>query len=131
MAKWKITPVWKKSILEVQEWVKDGEPGYINHEIGWRWGEFIVETDDDNPPDLQEGVDMFDCGYDCNDWETTDGCWEDTEVDVSDDTEKEEIEEFLTENSVYDLEEKGWVMSDSYMYINCELNIERIDDERK
>ena len=72
---------------------------------------------------------MFDCGYDCNDWETTDGWWEDTEVDVSDDTEKEEIEEFLTENSVYDLEEKGWVMSDSYMYINCELNIERIDDE--
>ena len=44
---------------------------------------------------------------------------------------KEEIEEFLTENSVYDLEEKGWIMSDSYMYINCELNIERIDDERK
>ena len=131
MAKWKITPVWKKSILEVQEWVKNGAPGYINHEIGWRWGEFIVETDDDNPPDLQEGVDMLDCGYDCNDWETTDGWWEDTEVDVSDDTEKEEIEEFLTENSVYDLEEKGWIMSDSYMYINCELNIERIDDERK
>ena len=93
MAKWKITPVWKKSILEVQEWVKNGEPGYINHEIGWRWGEFIVETDDDNPPDLKEGVDMFDCGYDCEEWETTDGWWEDTEVDISSDEEKEEIED--------------------------------------
>ena len=60
MARWKITPEWKKSITEVQEWTKSGEPGYITYEIGWRWGEFIVETDGDNPPDIQEGVDMFD-----------------------------------------------------------------------
>ena len=128
MAKWKITPTWKKSIVEVQEWIKPGEPGYINHEIGWRWGEFIIETEDDNPPELEEGVDMFNCGYECDDWSTDDGCYEDTEVDVSDELLKEEIEEFLEENSIYDLEEKGWVMSDSYMYINCELNIEKVED---
>lgn len=128
MAKWKITPTWKKSIVEVQEWVKPGEPGYINHEIGWRWGEFIIETEDDNPPELEEGVDMFNCGYECNDWSTDDGCYEDTEVDVSDELLQEELEEFLEENSIYDLEEKGWVMSDSYMYINCELNIEKVED---
>ena len=128
MAKWKITPTWKKSIVEVQEWTKPGEPGYINHEIGWRWGEFIIETEDDNPPELEEGVDMFNCGYECNDWSTDDGCYEDTEVDVSDELLQEELEEFLEENSVYDLEEKGWVMSDSYMYINCELNIEKVED---
>jgi hypothetical protein len=128
MAKWKITPTWKKSIVEVQEWIKPGEPGYINHEIGWRWGEFIIETEDDNPPELEEGVDMFNCGYECNDWSTDDGCYEDTEVDVSDELLQEELEEFLEENSVYDLEEKGWVMSDSYMYINCELNIEKVED---
>jgi len=128
MAKWKITPTWKKSILEVQEWVKPGEPGYINHEIGWRWGEFIIETEDDNPPELEEGVDMFNCGYECNDWSTDDGCYEDTEVDVSDELLQEELEEFLEENSIYDLEEKGWVMSDSYMYINCELKIEKVED---
>ena len=128
MAKWKVTPVWKKSIVEVQEWIKPGEPGYINHEIGWRWGEFIIETEDDNPPELEEGVDMFNCGYECNDWSTDDGCYEDTEVDVSDELLQEELEEFLEENSIYDLEEKGWVMSDSYMYINCELNIEKVED---
>lgn len=128
MAKWKVTPTWKKSIVEVQEWIKPGEPGYINHEIGWRWGEFIIETEDDNPPELEEGVDMFDCGYECNDWSTDDGCYEDTEVDVSDELLQEELEEFLEENSIYDLEEKGWVMSDSYMYINCELNIEKVED---
>ena len=128
MAKWKVTPTWKKSIVEVQEWIKPGEPGYINHEIGWRWGEFIIETEDDNPPELEEGVDMFNCGYECNDWSTDDGCYEDTEVDVSDELLQEELEEFLEENSIYDLEEKGWVMSDSYMYINCELNIEKVED---
>ncbi len=128
MAKWKITPTWKKSIVEVQEWIKPGEPGYINHEIGWRWGEFIIETEDDNPPELEEGVDIFNCGYECNDWSTDDGCYEDTEVDVSDELLQEELEEFLEENSIYDLEEKGWVMSDSYMYINCELNIEKVED---
>ena len=128
MARWKITPEWKKSISEVQEWTKSGEPGYITYEIGWRWGEFIVETDDDNPPDIQEGVDMFDCGYECNDWSTDDGWFSDTEVDISNDEEQERLEEFLQENSIYDLEEEGWVMEDSYMYINCPVKIERIDE---
>lgn len=127
MAKWKITPVWKKSILEVQEWVKPGEPGYINHEIGWRWGEFIIETEDDNPPDIKEGDDIFSVNSLC-DWSTDDGCYEETDVDVSDELLKEELEEFLEENSIYDLEEKGWVMSDSYMYIQCEVNIEKVEE---
>ena len=127
MAKWKITPTWKKSIVEVQEWIKPGEPGYINHEIGWRWGEFIVETEDDNPPDFKEGDDIFSVNS-LSDWSTDDGCYEDTEVDVPDEVLQEELEEFLEENSIYDLEEKGWVMSDSYMYINCEVNIEKVED---
>ena len=128
MAKWKITPVWKKSILEVQEWIKPGEPGYINHEIGWRWGEFIIETEDDNPPDIKEGDDIFSTQYELADWSTDDGCYEETDVDVSDELLKEEMEEFLEENSIYDLEEKGWVMSDSYMYIQCEVNMEKVKE---
>lgn len=127
MARWKITPTMKKSIREVQEWVKPGEPGYINHEIGWRWGEFYIETEDDNPPVLDEDVNIFDCGYELGDWSTDDGCWEDTEVDVDDEVLQEEVETFLEENSIYDLEEQGWVMSDCYMYIECDVNIERAD----
>ena len=128
MARWKIEPTWKKSVVEVQEWTKPGEPGYITHEIGWRWGEFFIETPDDNPPKLEEGVDMFDCGYECDDWSTNDGCWEDTEIDVSDEKEQQRLEEFLEENSIFDLEEEGWVLSDSYMYINCELSIEKVEE---
>lgn len=129
MALWKITPTWKKSVVEVQEWMKPGEPGYISHEIGWRWGEFFIETPDDNPPDIEEGVDMFNLpnDYTCVDWSTDDGCWEETDIDVSDEMLQEEIEQFLDDNSIYDLEEQGWVMSDSYMYINCELNIEKVE----
>lgn len=128
MARWKIEPTWKKSIREVQEWTKPGQDGYISHEIGWRWGEFYIETEDDNPPELEEGVDMFDCGYDCDEWSTDDGCWEETDVDVPEDEVREQIEEFLEENSIFDLEEQGWVMSDSYMYIDCELEITRVDE---
>jgi len=130
MALWKIIPTWKKSIVEVQEWVKPGSDDVITHEIGWRWGEFFIETEDDNPPKIEEGVDMFNLPDDltCEDWSTEDGCWEETDIEIDDENEYEEVEEFLSENSIYDLEEKDWVLSDSYMYINCELNIEKVDE---
>lgn len=127
MAQWRITPTWKKSVVEVQEWTKPGEDGYINHEICWRWGEFIIETEDDEPPVIEEGVDIFSTEYELGDWSTDDGCSEETDVDVPNELLREELEEFLEENSIYDLEEKGWVMADCYMYINCEVNIEKVE----
>ena len=33
MALWKVTPDWKKSVIERQTWVKEGVAGYITHEI--------------------------------------------------------------------------------------------------
>lgn len=127
MATWKIEPTWKKSVIEKQYWSKPGQAGYICHEIGWRWGEFFVETEDDNPPELESGVDMMCCGYDCEDWSTDDGCWEETDIDIADEAEKERLEEFLEENSIYDLEEEGWVMDECEMIIDCDLSIERVD----
>ena len=127
MARWKIEPTWKKSTIEQQYWSKPGTPGYICHEIGWRWGEFFIETEDDTPPDLQSGVNMFDCGYECDDWSTDDGCWEETEVDITDDVERERLEEFISENSVFDLEEEGWIMDECEMIIDCDLSIEKVE----
>ena len=126
MVTWKITPTWKKSVIERQTWVKDGVAGYISHEIGWRFGEFFIETEDDTPPPLEEGVNMFDCGYECDDWSTNDGCWEESDVDIADDTERERLEEFLSDNSIFDLEEEGWSMEECSMNIECELNIEKV-----
>jgi hypothetical protein len=128
MARWKVEPTWKKSIIEIQTWTKEGVPGYIEHQIGWRWGEFFIETEDDNPPDIEEGVDILNCGYEVSDWSTDDGIWEETEIDVGDEEEQERIEEFLEENSIYDLESEGWVMEECSMMIECELDIQKVEE---
>ena len=91
MAVWSVKPQWKKSIIERQEWVK-GEERFI-YETGWRWGEFHVYTEDDNPPELLPGVDIFDCGYDSELVETNDGCWDEYDFD--------EIENMLSESKIY------------------------------
>jgi len=73
MAIWSVKPTWKKSIIERNYLTKDGNKVMV--ETGWRWGEFTVETEDDNPPDIEAGVDMYDCGYEAELVETSDGCW--------------------------------------------------------
>lgn len=126
MATWKVTPTWKKSVIERQTWTKTGVPGYITHEIGWRWGEFFIETEDDKQPELEAGVNIFD--YSPDDWSTDDGCWEETDVDISNEEERERLEEFVQDNSIFDLEEEGWVMEECEMIIDCDMNIERVED---
>jgi hypothetical protein len=125
MARWKVTPDWKKSVIERQTWTKEGVPGYIEHEIGWRWGEFIIETETDEPPELEAGVNIFD--YDPDDWSTDDGCWEETDIDVGEE-EQEKMELFLEENSILDLEEDGWVMEECEMIIDCDMTIEKVKE---
>jgi hypothetical protein len=125
MATWKITPTWKKSVIERQTWTKEGVDGCIEHEIGWRYGEFIIETEGDEPPVLEAGVNIFD--YECDDWSTDDGCWEETDVGLEEGEERDRLEEFLEENSIFDLEEEGWVMDECEMIIDCDMNIEKVE----
>ena len=125
MAIWSVKPQWKKSIIERQEWIKD-DNRFI-YEIGWRWGEFHVTTEDDNPPELEAGVDIYNCGYDSELYETTDGCWEECDYDECDDETREFVEEFLEENSIYDLEEHGWYCGDTEMIIDCDMDIEMLE----
>jgi hypothetical protein len=128
MAVWSIKPSWKKSIIERQYWSKEGVAGYIMHEIGWRWGEFTCVTEDDNPPELESGVDLFNCDYEVEMVELNDGCWEETEYDLADEEETEKVQLFLEENSVYDLEEDGWVMDECEMILDCDPEIEKLED---
>ena len=126
MAVWSVKPQWKKSIIERQTWCNGGDT--IVWETGWRWGEFHVTTEDDNPPDLQPGVDIYNCDYDAELYETTDGCWEEYDYDGCSDETREKIEEFLEEgNSIFDLEEEGWYNSDTEMIIDCEMDIDMIE----
>lgn len=122
---WKITPQWKKSIIEKNYWTKG--PDTIIQITGWRGGEFIVITDDENPPNIEAGVDIYNCGYESELVETYDGCWEELDFDDCVDSVRELVEEFLDEgNSVYDLEEQGWICNDAEMIIDCDLNIEKV-----
>jgi hypothetical protein len=126
MATWSVKPTMKKSIIERQFWHKDGETFIC--ETGWRGGEFLVETEDDNPPDIDAGVDIYSCGYESELVETFDGCWEDYDFDGCNDETREFIEEFLIDNSVYDLEEEGWNCGDTEMIIDCELDITKVEE---
>jgi hypothetical protein len=121
MATWRVQPKSKKSIVERLFWEKDGNV-FID-ETGWRWGEFLVETETGEPPVLADGVDIFSCGYETEMVETSDGCWNDRDFDDCDDETTEWLEEFLEDNSVFDLEEHGWVQTDSEMILNGELEI--------
>jgi hypothetical protein len=128
MAQWSVKPEWKKSILE-RNYLSKGD-STVMVETGWRWGEFIVYTDDDNPPNIEAGVNIYDCGYESELVETNDGCWEEHDYDDCTPEDEEWLEEFFDEgNSWLDLEEHGWMQDECEMIIDCDLIIERLDDD--
>lgn len=127
MATWRVTPLWKKSIIEYNHMIKDDNELII--ETGWRGGEFVVYTEDDNPPDLKPGVDIMNCGYESELYETFDGCWEEHHYDDCDDETREWLQEFLEENSYFDLEEHGWQFDETEFIIDCDMEIVRVNDD--
>jgi hypothetical protein len=127
MATWRVSPLWKKSIIEYNHMIKDDNELII--ETGWRGGSFMVYTEDDNPPELEAGVDIMNCGYESELYETFDGCWEEHHYDDCDDETREWLEEFLEENSYFDLEEHGWSFDDTEFIIDCDMEIVRINDD--
>ena len=126
MATWSIKPIWKKSIIERIHYHKDGKE--IIEETGWRWGEFTCETEDDNPPLIEEGTDLFNCDYEVEMQETFDGCWEEREFYGFTEEEEEAMIEWLDENSAWDLEEEGWIQSECEMIMDCDPSIEKLED---
>jgi hypothetical protein len=126
MAFWKVEPVWKKSLIERIHFHKDDKQ--IIEETGWRWGSFTVETEDDEPPVLEEGVDLFDCDYSVEMDYCDDGCWTEYEFVGFTEEEEEEMREWLEENSFFELEEDGWISGDSEMILNCDADIQKIED---
>ena len=127
MALWKVTPDWKKSVIERNYLTKDGNTVMV--ETGWRWGEFSIETEDDTPPVLEAGVDLYNCDYDVELVSTDDGCWEEHDMDECDEPTREWLEEFFEEgNSWLDLEENGWIQQDCEMIIDCDMTIERVEE---
>jgi hypothetical protein len=129
MATWSVKPEWKKSIIERVYLNKDESTVMIA--TGWRWGEFTLETEDDNPPNIESGVDMNDCGYETELVETSDACWEEVNTDDCDEETTAWIEEYFEEgNSWLDLEEHGWSsgVQPAEMIIDCDLEITKVEE---
>jgi hypothetical protein len=125
MASWTIEPMWKKSLREIMYFSKDDKQ--ITVETGWRWGQFTCETEDDTPPVIKEGIDLYSQGYDVEMYECIDGCWEDYEFEGFSEEEEEEMREWLDENSFLDLEEDGWMQTDCEMIIDNEIKVEKAE----
>ena len=127
MATWKVEPTFKKSVIE-RNYMRKGD-NVVMVETGWRWGEFLVFTEDDEPPKLEAGVDIYNCNYETELVETNDGCWEEHDFDDCDDETQTWLEEFFEEgNSWLDLEEHGWSQDECEMIIDCELEITKVEE---
>jgi hypothetical protein len=126
MATWKITPSFKKSLAERSHYSKDGKTIIV--ETGWRGGTFYCVTEDSEPPEIEDGDDLYSCGYDVEMEETWDGCWEEREFFGFTEEEEEAMNEWLDENSFLDLEEEGWIPGDTEMIITCDPVIELIEE---
>ena len=120
---WKVTPTYKKSILERNVWIKGDQE--IIQDVWWRWGEFFVSTETDQPPVIEAGDDLMSGDYVLEDWSTDDATSEDLTYECDEETEQQ-VQEFLDEgNSIYDLVEQGWEVSYSEMYIECDVTVEK------
>lgn len=128
MFTWQVTPNYKKSTIEREYWTKDGNT--FMYEIGWRWGKFLVFTETDEKPTLEPGVDIYNCDYDSELVETDDGCWDDYDYDDCDEETEEWLRTFFEEgNSPHELEEHGWSNLDPQMIIDCEMTIEKVEED--
>jgi hypothetical protein len=136
MAQWTVSNYYKKSCQEVEHWVRREGKGKIITTNGFRFGEWTVETDDEELPEFEftevpggdgskDSINMLDCEY--NNIESVElvemfdgGCWFETEFEGLTTEEEEELEEFIEENSIYDLEDRdedGWYQDETEWWI--------------
>lgn len=126
---WTVKTLDKKSVTEVEEFVKDGMT--LTHTTGFRWGSWQVATNDGQPPEFvfEDGqIDINSC-YENNIEEVElnsmdDGCYEDYDwPEGISDEEQEKAQTVIDEESVYELESHGWYHSETYVYLSGPLEI--------
>jgi hypothetical protein len=146
MARWTVSPLYKKSCEEHEHYIKDGMT--IIRKTGYRGASFYVETSDDNPPEFEfdfvpggdgskDSINMYNCEF--NNIESVeldsmwDGCWQDIEYpDDMDEDEQIRLEELIEESGdVYDVLEhqEGWSQNETEAWIWGPIQIENEDGE--
>ena len=100
MAQWTVKTYHKKSCQEIEYWIQSKGEGRITVTNGFRWGEWTVETTDENPPEFEfvevpdgngarDSINMLDCsGNNIEEVELVSmddgGCWYDVDITVLD-----------------------------------------------
>ena len=141
MTTWTVKTHYKKSCEQHEHYVQREGNGRILVTDGFRFAEFTVETSDDNFPQFEfievpggngkkDSLDMY--SLEGNNIESSEliemfdgGCWGDTEIEgIDDEDEVEELEEFISENGAYALEDEGdWYLEDTEVYIWGPLSV--------
>ena len=145
MATWTVSTYYKKSCQEVESYHQQEGEGQVTVTNGFRYGEWTVETSDDNPPEFEftfvpggdgkkDSIDMLDC--EVNNIESVElnemfdgGCWYDVEIEGLTDDEEDELREFLEDHTAYNLEEQGWRQGDTHWWIWGPIEIKNEDGE--
>ena len=146
MTIWTVSPHYKKSVQEIEHWVRRQGEGRITTINGYRGAEWTVETDDGKPPVFEftripegdgrkDSINMLDCDY--NNIVNVElvemfdgGCWFETEFEDLTLEEEEELELFLEENSIFELEERedSWYNQETEWWIWGPIEIRDEDD---
>lgn len=132
---WTVRTYHKKSCEQIEYFVQRNGPGRITVRDGFRWCEYNVETNDGEFPKFEftyvpggdgakDSIDLNCLGGD--NIETSDlvemsdgGCWGDWDIEgIEDEDEVERLEEFLSENGSYALEDDGeWYLDDTEVWV--------------
>jgi hypothetical protein len=135
MAFFTVKTFYKKSCEQHEHYVQSEGKGRILVKDGFRFCEFEVETNDDNFPQFEfdrvpggdgkkDSLDMYSLsGSNIEGSELVEmvdgGCWGDIEIEgIEDDEEVERLEEFISEEGAYSLEDDGaWYLEDTEVWI--------------
>lgn len=138
MATWSVKTAEKKSIEEHEIWTKGKMT--IRRITGFRWGEYHVTTEDENPPefelaavpggdDNEDSVNMNECGYESEMIELDDSwyediVWPDNMAPFARDT----MEVKWDEDPYSGWEENGWLLDETEVWFTGPLEINRVED---
>jgi hypothetical protein len=149
MAQWTVKTYYKKSCQEIEYWFQNEGKGRLTVTNGFRWGEWTVETTDDNLPEFdfvelpggdgkKDSINMLDCSY--GNIENVElvsmddgGCWYDVDITGLGEEAEAELQEFIDENSVYDLEDRddnAWYQDETEWWIWGPIEILNESGER-
>jgi len=135
LIQYKVSTRQKKSVTEVEFFVKDGKT--ISYTTGWRWGYVVLlvpegvdlaaELDAEN----NDEVEIDGLGYDIHDRDLDDGCWDEWDYGDLDDDAIAAIDEAVEEDgSAYGalVDVLEWDQDDSILLFSGPLDIENMGE---